>query len=397
MDLLPAYRALIVSPEHLALCGQATTVAQLLQMLRDLWPLESVADGPLIAELGRCNQQSEGLDPRQLAGHWFPAAYHAASRTLSWCLPQGHATEPFQDQYIDRCRQHSVFNQLVQPRTPIASLLSDAPLPDAPVPAGFILHLSRCGSTLVSGCLAELDNTAVLSESPLLTDVLLDVSLTDEHKRVLLPKLVALQAAPFPGRDRLIVKWNAWDLLAWPLLRSMFPGVPTVLLFRDPEEILASHARSAGRHMAGDPALGRLNPAFLDVPADATLLDLRIEVLRGLLQAMAPLAEAAETMALDYTQLDIRRLRDVCRHFGLGPGADELARMARRMGFHSKETTRPFEADGARKKSWFDAEERQQIRRELGPDYRSLLARARRSPGADAEATGRPDPPAATQ
>ena len=125
MDLLPAYRALIASPEQSAHCGQATTIGQLLQRLRDLWQLESVADGPLIAELGRCNRQDTGLGPRHLAGHWFPCDYHAASRTVSWCLPQGHATEPFQDQYIDRCRQRSVFNQLIRPRTPIATLMSD--------------------------------------------------------------------------------------------------------------------------------------------------------------------------------------------------------------------------------------------------------------------------------
>ena len=381
MDLLPAYRALVVSPEQSALCGQATTIAGLLSQLRSLWQLESVADGLLIAELGRCNRQDAGIDPGLLAGRWFPFQYHAAGRTVSWCLPQGHATEPFQDQYIDRCRQRSVFNQLIQPRTSIASLLSGAGVDATPVPAGFILHLSRCGSTLLSGCLAELDTTSVLSESPLLTEVLLDASLTDDQKRTLLPQLVRWQAASFPGRDRIIVKWNAWDLLAWPLLRSMFPGVPTVLLFRDPEEILASHARSAGRHMAGDPALGRLNPAFLDVPADATVLDLRIEVLRGLLQAMAPLAEQAGTMPLDYTQLDIDGVRAACRHFGLTPGADELDRMTRRMGFHSKEPARAFEADGTQKKQWFDADGRQQIQRELGPAYRSLLAQARHSRG----------------
>lgn len=376
MDLLPAYRALIASPEQSALCGQATTVGQLLQQLRDLWQLESVADGALIAGLSRCNQQDAGLDPRQLAGRWFPFGYHAASRTVSWCLPQGHATEPFQDQYIDRCRQHSVFNQLIQPRTSIASLLSTTAVDAAPVPAGFILHLSRCGSTLLSGCLAELDDTSVLSESPLLTDVLLDRSLTDEQKRILLPQLVALQAAPFPGRDRIIIKWNAWDVLLWPLIRSAFPEVPRALLFREPEEILASHARSAGRHMAVDPALVHLEPAFQGA-ATATLLELRIGILRKLMETMLPLAQDVEALPVDYTRLDIGTVQDVCRHFGLRPGPEAIERMARRMGFHSKETARPFEADGQQKKQVFAAEDKQRIGQALGPVHRRLLESCR--------------------
>lgn len=376
MDLLSPYRALIASPEQLASCRQADTVAGLLQRLRSLWSLESASDGQLIGELNRCNQQVVDVDVRRLEGTWFPHRYDAGTRSLSWCLPQGHATEPFLDQYIERCRQRSVFNQLINPRTSAAPLMAAAVV-DGPAPAGFILHLSRCGSTLLSGCLAELDDTCVLSESPVLTEALLDASLADGQKRNLLAQLVRLQVAPFPGRGRVVVKWNAWDILQWSLVQAAFPGVPRALLFREPVEILASHARAAGRHMSGDPSLGHLNPVFRDVPADATLLDLRIAVLRELLKAMAALADGERTLPIDYTRLDIHAVQDICRHFALAPGAGEVARMTRRMDFHSKEPGRPFEADGVQKSRWFDPDERERIQRALAPDYRSLLAASR--------------------
>lgn len=378
MDLLPAYRALIASPEQLASCRQADTVAGLLQRLRNLWSLESASDGQLIGELNRCNQHVVDVDVRRLEGTWFPHRYDAGTRSLSWCLPQGHATEPFQDQYIERCRQRSVFNQLINPRTSAAPLTAGVVV-DGPAPAGFILHLSRCGSTLLSGCLAELDDTSVLSESPVLTEALLDAALTGGQKRKLLPQLVHLQAAPFPGRERVIVKWNAWDLFPWPVVQAAFPGVPRVLLFREPVEILASHARAAGRHMSGDPSLGHLNPVFRGMPAGATLLDLRIAVLRELLKAMAELVDGERTLPIDYTQLDIHAVQDACRHFALAPGADEVVRMTRRMGFHSKEPGRPFEADGVQKTHWFGPDERERIQRALAPDYRNLLAASRRA------------------
>src|SRR5688572_12579838 len=104
MDLLQAYQALLVSPEQIACCTQADTVAQLLQRLRSLWSLESAGDDPLIGELNRCNRQVADVDVRQLQGVWFPHRYHPGTRSISWCLPQGHPAEPFQDEYIDRCR-----------------------------------------------------------------------------------------------------------------------------------------------------------------------------------------------------------------------------------------------------------------------------------------------------
>lgn len=381
MDLLPAYRELISSPERLAACAQAGTVAELLQSLRRLWPQAPVDDNSLIAELNRCNQQVLDLDPAALAGRWFPAGYEPRTRSLAWCLPVGHATEPFQDQYLSRCLRARVFNQLIRPRTAVAPLLAGATVVAGPAPAGFIFHLSRCGSTLVSGCLAELDDTSVLSESPLLTELLLDPALRDEQKRHALPQLIALQAAPFPGRGRVVVKWNAWDLFAWPLIRAVFPGVPRLLLFRDPEEILASHALSAGRHMAGDPSLAPLDPVFEAALGD-DLLERRIRVLGGLMDTMSRLAAEPGALPIDYARLELRGLEAICRHFGLSPDTGALERLARRAGRHSKQTDQPFAADGERKRRCFDAGQRQRIHRALEPRHRALRGSSRETPHA---------------
>lgn len=382
MDLLPAYRELVLSPDRLATCAQAATVAELLQSLRRLWGLESADDDTLIGELNRCNRQVLELDPAALAGRWLPAAYEPRTRSLAWCLPVGHATEPFQDQFLSRCLQSRVFNQFIRPRTAIAPLLAGAAVVAAPAPAGFIFHLSRCGSTLVSGCLAELDDTSVLSESPLLTELLLDASLSDEQKQHALPQLIALQAAPFPGRGRIVVKWNAWDLFAWPLIRAACPGVPRLLLFREPEEILASHALSAGRHMAGDPSLASLEAVF-EPARDGDVPGRRIRILGGLMATMAGLASASDAMTVDYAQLDRRRIDSICRHFGLSPDAEAGERLARRMGRHSKQLDQPFAADAERKRQCFDADQRQRIQHALGPLHRTLQERSRGTPQSD--------------
>jgi hypothetical protein len=376
MDLLPAYRALVESPEQQDFCAQAGTPADFLQRLRQLWDCRSVDDGALISFLNDANHQVLDLDPRRLEGRWFPHRYDAATRSVSWLLPQGHATEPFQDQYIARCRQGSLLNQLIQPRTALAPQLSRfAEEGEGEVsPAGFIFHLSRCGSTLLSGCLAELDDTSVLSESPLLTALLLDTTLTEEQTRVALRRLVRAQAAPFPGRGRVVVKWNTWDLFRRPLIDAAFPGVPWVLLFRAPEEILASHARSAGRHMAGDPSLRHLHPAFA-APVDDGLLGWRIGVLDALTKAMRE-ANGAGAKPIDYARLDADAIAAVCRHFRLEPSAGARIRIAQRQGVHSKTLDQPFEADGAQKRQHFDDAERQHIQRALAAGHRALQAAA---------------------
>lgn len=385
MDLLPRYRALVASRDAMAHLCEARSPAMLFQRLRDAWGLDGVGDDALVAELNRCNREVLDGDAGALAGHWFPYRYHAASRSLAWCLPDGPATEPFQDEYIARCRQQ-LAGHFIQPRTAIAPLLATAPDP-LPVPAGLVFHLSRCGSTLVSGCLSTLDDTTVLSEPPPMTEALLDTSLGDAPRRRLLQWLVALQAAPFPGRDRVVVKWNAWDLFAWPLIRDAFPGVPRLLLFRAPEEILASHARGAGRHMAGDPSLAPLSPVFSPGPADGTVLDQRIRVLRALMQAMAQLPEAPESLAFDYAQLDAPALEAICRHFRIPIDEAGAARMQARMAVHSKIPGQAFQPDAEAKRQWFDPEARQAIRQFLAAAYSDLGKRR----GAGVSGPG-PDP-----
>ncbi|HEX7028116.1 MAG TPA: sulfotransferase family protein, partial [Gammaproteobacteria bacterium] len=211
-DLRAAFRELLVSPAKLAQCANATSMTELFALLKRWWQLEHLSDQRLIDELNACNRQPLDLDPEMLATHWLPWRYHAKTQTISWCLPRGRPTEPFFDQYIERCRQLPV-NQFLQPKTALQQTLDN--IGHRQTPAGFIFHVSRCGSTLVSGCLAELQRTHVLSESPLLTEALLDHDRNDGERLRLLQTLLNLQTRRLPASAAVIVKWNAWDLFHW--------------------------------------------------------------------------------------------------------------------------------------------------------------------------------------
>ncbi|MNV18978.1 hypothetical protein D3C71_1098190 [compost metagenome] len=372
LELRQSYHALLCSPAQLALCRQARSLADLLAALRTLWGVAEANDTALLQAIDALNRETLPDDVAgDMAGIWLPRLYRLRSQRLQWCLPDGPATEPFHDEYLIRCWQSTTLNQLITPTTAVQSLAACAGRVPKAQPAGFIFHLSRCGSTLLSGCLSELDDAVVFSESPVLTEVLVDPALSPRDKRALVQCLIDLKASLFPGR-RVVVKWNAWDIFQWALLRDIYPAVPVVALLRDPVEILASHHALAGRHMSGDPSLACVAPVFSTSRA-ASVLDHRIGVLEGLLQAMGALQESPTLARIDYSQLHGEAIRQVASMFGLRCPAEGWLRMEQRMQSNAKLPGTRFEPDRARKAAVFSAVEGQIIRQRLYALHRALV------------------------
>lgn len=373
MDFSAAYKALVTSPYQVALCAHEAALSGLLEKIRYCFGLPTLSDEQTLEVLARCNGHVLDSVPDLFDAGWMPYRYLAKTQTLSWCIPLGHPEESFHEQYIDRCRQQCLFNQIVSPQTPLAGLSGDGAA-HTQKPAGFIFHLSRCGSTLMSGCLSELDTTSVLSESPVLTALLLDTAICDKQKQQLLLTLVGQQASVYPERDKVIIKWNAWDILLWPLLRSLYPDVPVVLLVRHPIEVLASHQRMAGRHMSGDPSLAFLGGVFEGMCEHETPLDFRIRVLSELMRRMLVVANEPHVSLVDYAELGEEKIIEIARLFGLSLTSLERARLCRRIGFNSKAAEQVFRADTKQKRRLFDVKDGEKIHARLSPLYCQLFA-----------------------
>lgn len=322
--------------------------------------------------LSAANRQVDVVPLDVLAKDWIPYAYHACAGEISWCLPQGRAVQPFYDEYITHCRQHLV-NTLIAPRSSVKSLLQYADqCRELPDPSGFVFHLSRCGSTLVSGCLAQLENCSVLSESPLLTEILLAKNIDLDKKKSLLRLSVYLQGRSSPDRHT-IVKWNAWDIFYWEIIREVWSQVPILLLSRDPVEILASHAKSAGRHMSGDSTLAHVNDIF-DCSRQCTgLLDYRIKVLRGLMTEMSQVLEERGVFPLDYTALDEIALRDICARFGIDLAPHQRWQIRRKLTRNSKSPLVAFQIDADAKRRYFPANQVRDITSSLSTLHHRLI------------------------
>lgn len=373
------YCTLLSSKEQLTHCRQAESLADLLMRIKSLWNCVNLNDDELLGEINRLNQLPVD-SVAHLAGNWLPYLYQPKRQRINWLLPISHATEPFQDEYISRCRQQ-LFNQIIQPCSSLLFAKQQAEHIANVQPAGFIFHLSRCGSTLISGCLSELETTCVFSESPLLTELLLDKELPVAERKLYLCAFINLQAAAFPDRSQMIIKWNAWDIFYWELIRDIYSQVPAIFLVRDPVEILASHQRSVGRHMSGDPVLADVDPVFKSQLSDQCLFDKQIQILHSLLQVMDEKRAGPKIMVVDYRQLCVANIPSILAF--LVCEVDELGflKIQERMQFHSKTPAQVFVADSMTKQQSVTLGEQGKIQAYLMPAYNQLIKMAHKPLG----------------
>lgn len=113
-------------------------------------------------------------------------------------------------------------------------------------PAGFIYHMSRCGSTLVAQMLAALEDDVVLSE-PEPFDQVLRGGPADVRDDDRIDWLRYIVHACGGGRGaRVYVKLDCWHMCYFPLIRRAFPNVPWVFVYRDPVEVLVSLINKPG-------------------------------------------------------------------------------------------------------------------------------------------------------
>jgi hypothetical protein len=266
------------------------------------------------------------------------------------------------------------FNSLFRWQTPLAEFISAQE--QRPAPDGLVFHWSRCGSTLVSQMLAALPDTICVSEAQPL----------DEAIHIGDPGLVRAMIAALGRRgkqnDRLFFKLNCWHALAIADLAGLFPDTPWLFLFREPVEILVSHAAMPAAEMMPDPywlRMFRLDPASSYGPDHVA-------------RVLARIAEAATGVGgkgglfLDYAELPGAVTEALLPHFGLAGGPAEREAMAAATRLDAKRPDRSFVADKQAKRSAVTPEIEAAARDHLASPFRRLeeLA-ARHSPACEDE------------
>jgi hypothetical protein len=213
-----------------------------------------------------------------------------------------------------------------------------APLPDASKPpSGLIFHVSRCGSTLAARMLSAA-GLRVLSEPPPL-----DAAIQSGQ----IARVRSIAAALGAGMPY-ILKLDAWHIHALPLIRLALPETRWIFLYRDPVEVLASHARSPGRHMLP----GGLDPRALGLrESDITAIPRAEWPARILARMMdSALSHAGPAgLFIDYRDLPAAVEGRVVDHFGLTLDAASRERMREVSREDAKRPGAVFAPDSAAK------------------------------------------------
>jgi len=308
-------------------------------------------------------------DPR-----WLPmrVQWTPEGPLVDWChLGDVRFTDPFFTQTIGQAMRHP-FNLLFRRTTPLDAL----PVGQAPElrPAGFIFHMSHCGSTLAAQMLAALPRNVVLSEPRPLDQTLRLQSRVagldpDRFLQWLRALVVALGRRRHAGERDLFIKFEAWHALLLPLIRRAFPRVPWVFLYRDPIEVLVPLAEMHPAEI--EPTMLGLSFAQVGEMTSAAFCALVLESI-----CRAAIAQHGEGggLLIEYRELPQAACGKLLSHFGLCYGADEIARMREVGGFDAKRPNVPFTPDGAAKRRAAGAELVALATSRLDPLYRELEA-----------------------
>ena len=270
---------------------------------------------------------------------WLPiSVYQRENRTfVDWCF-MGNArfTEPFFDITIQR-RLQIPFNILFRHQTPF-ELLGELHEKNSQItPNGFIFHLSRCGSTLVSQMLAALPQNIVISEAPPIDEVLRLNAASEEEKIVWLKWIIgALGQKRNDAEKHYFIKFDCWHTSDLALIKRAFPEVPWIFLYRNPLEIIVSQMRQRGLHTIPDRVANLPENISLQKALEMLPEEFCARRLKSICESALQFAETKNAKLVNYTQLFDALDPIILKHFRVEYSAEDLEKMRFVTQFNSK-------------------------------------------------------------
>ncbi|MBL8233087.1 MAG: hypothetical protein JNL98_31605 [Bryobacterales bacterium] len=274
-------------------------------------------------------------------------SFDSGSPQVKWCYAGSRRfTDGFFDDTITAMLRHP-FASTFPWTTPIEALADMEP---GLRPSGFVFHMSRCGSTLISRLLATSPRVLVMSEPGPLDAVIRggDAQIPRSQRAEWIRWMVRALGRPRHGESHYVIKLDCWHMLDWDLLQEAFPDTPWIFVYRDPLEVLASIER---------------RPSYWSLPGvlDATRFGLTDAEARGLIGPRyvgtvldAILAKAEECAApgalVNYTELPGAVWQSIAARFGIVLNEEERSRMQAESTQDSKNPVLGFTEDSASKR-----------------------------------------------
>jgi len=286
---------------------------------------------------------------------------------VDWCwFGEARLSQPFFGDAVEDALRLP-FNQVFRRQTALDVLSQWQQQSPGLAPSAFIFHASRCGSTLISQMLAQLEDHIVISEPPPL-DRLLRSDLPGAERRAALKGLLSAYGQRRRGvEQRLVIKLDAWNIGELPLLRECFPDTPWLFLYRDPLEVAVSHLRRPGMHMVP----GMIGASVLDdgLPFIGQEDFIARRVGRLLQTGLEHCREFSAT-GVNYSELPAAMAGRLAAFFRLD---DERCRQAfATVGLHAKQPAQVFVGDSADKRREASQLLRERVERWARGPYEAL-------------------------
>ena len=312
---------------------------------------------------------------------WLPidACIRDGKPAIEWMDLAGiEFTEPLFQQTLGRV--NSDRRRLV---TDFDLLLRTGKVFDSLEPSGFIFHSSRCGSTLLANACRALRGSIVISEAPVL-DKIASRFLTDAdtESKLLLYKLFlkgavgALGQRRFRNERRFFIKFSCTSTMFMGHIRTIWPNVPFIFLYRDPVEIIVSNLKNIPEWMSiesnanaaavvagvGVDQLGQMPAAEFCARALGRFFNEVVEFIDP------------RTLLVNYTQLNLAGLLSALRFMGVEPSTKEIETIQTMTRWYSKDSQQSyiFQAERDSKRTWASRAAREMADRWAASGFEAL-------------------------
>jgi hypothetical protein len=264
--------------------------------------------------------------------------------------------------------------KLLQRTTSLDELVAASEREPAVEPRGFIFHVSRCGSTLVSQMFARLPRIITISEAYPLMDATDDPRLSPEDRRRAFRALIRLYGRKVNGTEiGSVFKLGLRENFHWRMITEIFPHVPRLVLHRDPVEVLVSNLASpCEAAFPGVISAELLGPSPRPITNNE---DYAMFVFSRIYAAALDAARAPGSLTLDYTALPDAVEKRIAPHFGITLTDAERAAMRAASRINVKDASdAAFTPDSAGKQASANAALREYCTAFIEPIHTQLRA-----------------------
>ncbi|MCR4032234.1 MULTISPECIES: sulfotransferase family protein [Flavobacterium] len=255
--------------------------------------------------------------------------------------------DPFFDETIAKCKSHSYNSKRFKLVSTAENIIDWSKEMDFVDLKGLVFHVSRCGSTMLSQSLATSSENIMVSEAPIIDQILRSETFAEDVKTVLLKSVLKfLGQKRFPGQKHLIIKLDAWSIFEASYLRLIFPEIPFALLYRNPADVLRSHQKMSGMHMV--PSL--IPPSVFGITSkeieEVGYRQYQALVLEKYFQAFLDFYERDQNvMMLNYNSGMKNVIERFITFININYSENEINAMLERLKKHSKNESSVFNGD----------------------------------------------------